>query len=76
MAGKPERPTVAERFRDVTLQGEVARLRAALEQQIRLWESLPCGVDYEADENNTSPADAAAHIAGLAVRAAQEALER
>jgi hypothetical protein len=53
---------------------DVERLRAALLDQIARWEELPCGVDHDARAENLSPPDATAHVAGLAVRAANEAL--
>jgi hypothetical protein len=49
-------------------------LRAALQRQIEYWEQLPCGADHDADTDELSPSDAAAHVAGLAVRDAKEAL--
>lgn len=51
-------------------------LRAALESQIKWWESVPSGVDYDADPNNECPLDSTAHIAGLAIREIQAALAK
>lgn len=51
-------------------------LLAALEAQITWWQQLPCGVDESAEENDLSPDDAIAHIAGLAVREAQAAIAK
>ena len=53
---------------------EILRLREALEDQRRLWECLPCGIDEDADPNDQSPEDVFAWGAGLAVRAIREAL--
>ena len=50
------------------------RLAAELADQIRRWSNLPSGVDEDAREDDPSPADAAAHAAGLAIRAARAAL--
>ena len=50
------------------------RYRKALKNQIQRWKMLPMGIDESADENNTSPDDAVAHIGGLAVREIKEAL--
>jgi hypothetical protein len=43
----------------------------ALKSQIRYWENLPCGVDYDADPNDRSPEDHIAHIGGLAIQEAR-----
>lgn len=54
-------------------------LREALECIQHMIQQLPSGIDYQADENDTSPEDAAAHIGGLIYRrtlAAIVALER
>ncbi len=50
----------AERDRD--------RARAELAAQRELWQQIPGGPDYEADENDTSPSDAGSHLAGIAIR--------
>ena len=50
------------------------RLIESLETQIMYWYSLPGGVDEDADPEDPSPVDAAAHIAGLAVREAKLAI--
>ena len=55
-------------------EADTALLRQALEAlegQQDFWYSLPSGVDEEAQIDNDSPEDAAAHVAGLAVKAAQ-----
>jgi len=56
------------------LRAEIVALRAALLVQIEHWESLPSGADHDADPDDPSPQDATAHTAGLAIRAAREAL--
>jgi hypothetical protein len=56
------------------LERKNAVLRDALASQVGYWEQVPSGVDYEADEEDTSPEDAVAHTAGLAIRAASAAL--
>ena len=53
---------------------EARRLRAALQEQIDLWEQVPMGPDYQADIDDASPDDAVAHLAGLAIKAARAAL--
>jgi hypothetical protein len=53
---------------------ESARLRAALQSQITWWNGVPSGVEDDAAPNDTSPVDAVAHMAGLAIREAQQAL--
>jgi hypothetical protein len=50
-------------------------LLACLKAQLDFWESLPSGVDYEADPLDRSPRDANAHIAGLAVQEIRKVLE-
>lgn len=50
------------------IRADLAAAREALKTQRQWWEQLPCGVDYDADPANTSPEDAVAHIAGLAVQ--------
>ena len=54
--------------KDVAL---MRRALEALEGQQDFWYSLPSGVDEEAQIDNGSPEDATAHVAGLAVKAAQ-----
>ena len=54
-----------------TLRAQKSGLLAALETQGDFWYSLPSGVDEEAEIDNESPEDAAAHVAGLAVKAAR-----
>jgi hypothetical protein len=44
------------------------KLIAALQAQIKYWEQVPSGVDYDADPNNSSPEDMTAHLAGLAIK--------
>ena len=68
---------------DIALSGAIRRkdldaLRlalAALEEQIDFWFSLPSGIDEEAEIEDQSPEDAAAHTAGLAVKAARKAID-
>ena len=48
--------------------------KEALEEQIGYWHQLPSGIDEEAEIENDSPEDAAAHVAGLAVQAARAAI--
>lgn len=52
-----------------------AEAEAAIEDAIRLLWQLPSGIDIEADENDLSPDDASAHIAGLVMRRLEDALE-
>ena len=65
-------PLIAERdqlrARVAELEADKARLVEALKSQRSWWESNPAGVDYEADTEETSPEDATAHIAGLAIQ--------
>ena len=53
----------------------VGELETELRSQERRWMDLPSGADLDADENDRSPVDSSAHIAGLAVRAIRKALE-
>lgn len=57
------------------LERENAALREALRDQIDLWECVPSGVDYDADENDPSPKDTVAHLAGLGIMRAKSALD-
>jgi len=40
-------------------------MKEQIDELIELVEQLPCGVDYEADPEDTSPDDQMQHIAGL-----------
>ncbi len=53
---------------------EQERLRAALEWVGEMIQQLPCGCDEEADPNDTSPADATAHLGGLILQHVRGAL--
>jgi len=44
------------------------RLEQELQWQSDYWESVPSGVDFEADEDDESPDDTVAHMAGIAIR--------
>lgn len=49
-------------------------LATAILTQIEFWQRLPCGIDEDAREENTSPEDISSHIAGIAVRNARSSL--
>ncbi len=52
----------------------IADLERELYAQIEAWESVPSGVDYDANPEDPSPEDAVAHLAGLMIRSARQAL--
>lgn len=57
-----------------TASARVQSLEAALRDQMTRWASVPSGVDYFADEDEQSPEDMVAHVAGLAVKAIRSIL--
>jgi hypothetical protein len=68
--------TDTESFAQRRVDEAVKGLLEALASQVKWWEQVPSGVDYEADLDNQSPYDSTAHIAGLAVREAKKSLEK
>lgn len=54
----------------------ISKLRLMLRDIERLCEQFPSGIDFDADPENQSPADATAHTAGLIWKACQEAKVR
>ena len=46
-------------------RNRIAILEIAIDEIRVLVESLPSGIDYDADPNDISPEDTAAHIGGL-----------
>ena len=64
------------------LEAELKKTRDALRICIRelrlqesLWRELPMGIDEDADEHNTCPDDACAHMGGLAVKSIAKVLQ-
>lgn len=59
-----------------TTQKTITDLLAALQSISEMVEDLPSGIDYEADGDNPSPDDAAAHLGGLIWQVATAAIAK
>jgi hypothetical protein len=53
---------------------KIAQFEIAINEIRELINQLPSGIDYEADENNLSPADATAHVGGLVWKVCERVL--